>query len=464
MLITGKHILVFPYPAQGHMIPLLDLTHQLAIQGVYITILVTPQNLPSLTSLLSAHPKTITALVLPFPSHPDIPPGIENTKDLPGDGFKTMMMALGDLYNPVLDWFQKNPTPPSAILSDMFLGWTYHLACHLGIRHYTFAGTSAFSLSVIYSLWRYKPKRDDQGNENEMILFPNMPNSPEFPWWKLSIVYRTHVKGDPHSEFIKRGLCNTMASRGIIINSFSELEQVYFDHLKEEVGHDRVFAVGPILPTGNKGMRRGGSSSNDVLSWLDKCGNEEVVYICFGSQSVLTNDQMEVVARSLEKSQVKFVWSVKKPTIGHVAGKYGRIPNGFEDRVTGRGLIVRGWAPQVEILRHDSVGAFLTHCGWNSIMEAVEAEVLMLTWPMTADQHTNASLLHELKVGIRACAGAETIPDSGELAELFSKTVSKETRIEKELARKFGRTAKQAIGENGSSMKELDRLVASFAL
>nr|XP_043637715.1 UDP-glycosyltransferase 89B2-like [Erigeron canadensis] len=462
MSITGHHILVFPYPAQGHMLALLDLTHQLATRGVYITILVTPKNLPSLTSLLSAHPKTIATLVLPFPAHPNIPPGIENTKDLPVDGFKAMMVALGDLYKPVLDWFQNNPTPPSAIVSDMFLGWTYNLACQVGIHHYTFSVTSAFSLSVIFSLWRYNPKWDDQENENEMILFPNIPNLPEFPWWKLSIVYRTHVDGDPSSEFIKTGLCNTMASWGIIVNSFTELEQIYFDHLKDEVDHDRVFAVGPILPTGNTGMGRGGSSSNDVLSWLDKCGNEEVVYICFGSQSVLTNDQMEVVARGLEKSQVKFVWSVKEPTVGHVAGKYGRIPIGFEDRVTGRGIIVRGWAPQVVILSHNSVGVFLTHCGWNSIMEAMEAEVLMLTWPMTADQHTNASLLHELKVGIRACAGAKTIPDSDELAELFIKSVSEEAKVERELARKFGRTAKQAIDKNGSSMKELDRLVATL--
>ncbi|CAH1442906.1 unnamed protein product [Lactuca virosa] len=459
----GSHILVFPYPAQGHMLSLLDLTHQLAIRGVFITILVTPNNLPVLSSLLSAHPTTITTLVLPFPPHPSIPSGIENVKDLPAGGFKSMMVALGDLHNPLLDWFQNHPTPPVAIISDMFLGWTHHLACQLGIRRYTFSPSGALALSVIFSLWRYPPKRAEPQNENEMIRFPKIPNSPEYPWWQLSPIYRSYVEGDPTSEFIKDGLSANMASWGIVINSFSELERVYVDHLKEELRHNRVFAVGPLLPPSNSTISRDGSSSKEVLSWLDTCASQSVVYVCFGSQAVLTNEQMEVVALGLEKSLVNFVWSVKEPTAGHVTGKYGKIPAGFEERVAGRGVVVRGWAPQVAILSHDSVSAFLTHCGWNSIMEAVAAGVLMLTWPMSADQFSNATLLHELKVGIRASEGPDTVPDSGELAELFSKSLSEKTRVERERAKEFGSAAKQATSENGSSWKELDRLVANLS-
>ncbi|KVH98489.1 UDP-glycosyltransferase 89B2 [Cynara cardunculus var. scolymus] len=464
MAIAGSHILVFPYPAQGHMLSLLDLTHQLAIRGLFITILVTPNNLPTISNLLSAHPTTITALLLPLPPHPSIPHGVENVKDLPADGFQAMMKALGDLHDPLLDWFNNHPTPPVAIISDMFLGWTHHLACHLGIRRYMFSPSGAFALSVIYSLWRYLPKRNDPENENEEISFPKIPNSPKYPWWQLSPLYRTYKEGDPTTEFIKDGLFANMVSWGVVINSFTELERVYIDHLKQEIGHDRVFAVGPLLPPGDKTIERGGPSSNEVLPWLDTCPPQSVVYVCFGSQAVLTNEQMEMVALGLERSQIKFVWSVKEPTVGHVAGKYGRIPSGFEDRVAGRGLVVRGWAPQVAILSHESVGAFLTHCGWNSIMEAVVAEVLMLTWPMSADQYSNATLLHELNVGMKACEGAETVPESGELAELFRKSVSEETRVERERAREFGRAAKEAMGENGSSLKELNRLVANLSL
>nr|XP_043638544.1 UDP-glycosyltransferase 89B2-like [Erigeron canadensis] len=463
MQFSGTHILVFPYPAQGHMLSLLDLTHQLAIRGVYITILVTPKNLPSLASLLLAHPKSITTLVLPLPPHPGIPTGIENVKDLPNGGFSSMMVALGDLYKPILSWARNHPNPPNAILSDFFLGWTNRLAKELGIRRYCFSPSGALALSVIFYLWKYQPKRCDHENVNEVIKFDKIPNSSEYPWWQLSPIYRSYGEGDPTSEFIKDVFLGDIESWGIIINSFTDLERVYVDYLKEELGHDRVFAVGPLLPPGKNITERGGPSSNEVLTWLDTCRNQTVVYVCFGSQLVLTNSQMVAVASGLEKSGVKFVWSVKEPTKGHVASEYGRIPDGFEDSVAGRGLVVRGWAPQVAILSHDSVGAFLTHCGWNSIMEAVVADVLLLTWPMSADQYSNATLLHELKVGMKACEGAETVPDSNKLAELFSKSVSEETRVERERAKKFAKAAKNAVCEKGSSLEELDRLVANLS-
>nr|GFA23053.1 UDP-glycosyltransferase 89B2 [Tanacetum cinerariifolium] len=459
----GSHILVFPYPAQGHMLSLLDLTHQLAIRKILITICITPKNLSTLTPLLSTHPNTIRTLVLPMPSHPNIPSGIENVKDLPAGGFKAMMVALRDLYNPIVAWFRENPNPPVAIVSDFFLGWTNDLARDLGIHRYCFSPSGALALSVIFSLWRYAPKRCDQDNENEVIKFSNIPNCPEYPWWQISPIYRSYVKGNAISEFIKDGFFGDIASWGVVVNSFSEMESVYFEYLKKELGHDRVYAVGPLLPPDSKAIERGGHSSHDVLSWLDTCATGSVIYVCFGSQAVLTNEQMEVVASGLEKSRIKFVWSVKEPTKGHVEGEYGVVPTGFEERVAGRGLVVRGWAPQVAILSHNSVGAFLTHCGWNSIMEAVAAEVLMLTWPMSADQYSNATLLHELEVGMRASEGAKTVPDPGKLAELFRKSVSQEVRVEKERVKKFARAAKEAVGENGTSLEELNRLAVNLS-
>ncbi|KAL7161121.1 hypothetical protein ACSBR2_041723 [Camellia fascicularis] len=90
-------------------------------------------------------------------------------------------------------------------------------------------------------------------------------------------------------------------------------------------------------------------------------------------------------------------------------GDYGRIPLGFEDREIGRGLIVKDWAPQVMILRHRAIGTFLTHCGWNSVLERLVAGVPMLAWPMEGEQFLNATLLvDELKVAIRICEGAQT--------------------------------------------------------
>ncbi|MBA0572774.1 hypothetical protein Golob_003095 [Gossypium lobatum] len=112
---TDPHILVFPYPAQGHMLPLLDLTHQLALRGLTITILVTPKSLPFLSPLLSTHPSSITPLVFPFPSHPLIPQGVEHVKDLGNSGNLPIMAALGKLHDPLLNWFNSQTNPPVAI-------------------------------------------------------------------------------------------------------------------------------------------------------------------------------------------------------------------------------------------------------------------------------------------------------------------------------------------------------------
>ncbi|KAK4415042.1 UDP-glycosyltransferase 89B2 [Sesamum alatum] len=445
---SGAHILIFPYPGQGHMIPLLDLTHQLAARGLTITILVTPKNLALLSPLLSAHP----------PLHH--PPRVENTVGLPASGFLSMICALADLHNPIVHWFRNHPSPPSAIVSDMFLGWTHHLARQLGIRRYAFFPSGAFAISFIYSLWLEMPQRKNQSDDNEIVGFIRIPNSPFYPWWQLSPIFRSYVKGDPNSEFIRDSFLANGSSYGLVFNSFGGLEGAYLDYLKKEFGHDRVWAIGPVLPPADVGPNeRGGSSSvsiSQICSWLDTCQDHTVVYVCFGSQAVLTNKQMKELALGLEKSGVKFILSVKGATKGHVEGDYGSIPLGFEDRVAGRGLVIKGWAPQVLILRHRAVCAFLTHCGWNSMLESIVAGVPMLAWPMGADQFLNATLLvDQLDVAIRVCEGAETVLDSDDLVQRLAEVTSEKWTKRRARAVALGKAAADAISEGGSSFDEL---------
>ncbi|GMN54322.1 hypothetical protein TIFTF001_023462 [Ficus carica] len=131
----NTHILVIPYPAQGHIIPLMDLTNQLAIRGLAITIFTTPKNLHILNPLVSNHPNLIQTLVLPFPSDPAIPASVENMQELPLTFLPHIYSALAKLHDPLLSWFQSQPDPPRAIISDTFLSlWTYPLARRLSIR------------------------------------------------------------------------------------------------------------------------------------------------------------------------------------------------------------------------------------------------------------------------------------------------------------------------------------------
>ncbi|KAI3833033.1 hypothetical protein MKX03_021311 [Papaver bracteatum] len=488
----GGHILVFPFPAQGHMLPLLDLVHQLALRSTAtttITILVTPKNLPLLNPILIQHPSVVKTLVLPFPTPENslIPPGVENVKDVPSGYFLPMIQTIRKLRGPILNWFRSHPSPPSYIISDMFLGWTQDLSVELGIRRIVFSPSGAQILSVIFCLWRDLPtpantdNSKDNDDANTLIPFPKVPGCPSYPWWQLSSLYRAYVQstkqsgGDNNSgdvEFLRKDFLGNVECWGMVFNSFHELEGIYLDHMKQTYfGNKYLWAVGPLSQSGP--TERGGATSEqagggDIFSWLDTCDDHSVVYICFGSQAVLDNTQMEALAVGLEKSGVKFLWCVKEPTVGHESGEYGMVPSWFEDRTADRGLVVRGWAPQVLILKHKAIGSFLTHCGWNSVLESIGAGVPMLAWPMGADQFMNAALLvDQVKVAVQVCEGAKTIPNADELAQRMAESVatggstsSKEIRMK---AMELKQAAYDAVRvhENGggSSSKDLDDLV-----
>ncbi|XAR48736.1 hypothetical protein NMG60_11031651 [Bertholletia excelsa] len=425
--VVGAHVLVFPFPAPGHIIPFLDLVQILINHGIKVTVLVTPPQLPLLDPILSS----IQTLVL---SPPDLPP----TTNSSHPGILTTL-ALRCLSKPIIQWFRSHPYPPVAIISDLLLGWTQELARDLGVPRVVFWTSGASAASVYDCVWRDLPTVDDPDDENSIISIPTLPNSPTYTWWQMSPQHRGFKKGDPGWEFFRNSLLANFGSWGAVLNSFTELERVYIDHMKKEMGHDRVWAVGPLLASDDDvadSTERGGYSSqqiHEVISWLDSKEEESVVYICFGSRWTITTNQAVALAAAIE--------------------------HGFESRVEGKGFILRGWAPQVAILRHRAVGAFVSHCGWNSTLEAITAGVLMLTWPLGADQFINAKLLvDELGVAVIFFEdGNRTTPDPAELSRLLGESVSGKWP-ERPRVMELSKAAKEAPG-GGSSSRDMEALV-----
>ncbi|KAG2689142.1 hypothetical protein I3760_09G125800 [Carya illinoinensis] len=459
MSTNGVHIAAYPYPTSGHIIPVLDLAHRLLTRGLTVTVFVTTSNLPLLQPYFSAHPSSLKHLVLPSP-------------DITAPSHKRLlatMRALRDLHYPILlQWFRSHSSPPVAIISDFFLGWTNDLACELGVPRLVFSPSGALGMSVALSLCRDPPENVDPYQDiNFQVSFPNIPNTPAFPWWQIPGHFKK-VKGDSDLEFFRNDMLTNTVSWGMVFNSFTELENVYFTHLKKELGNDRVWAVGPVLPPENGDLQeyivRGGVSSvpcHELMNWLDARPNNSIVYVCFGSRAVLTQRQMDVLTAGLEQSGIQFVLCVRVPREDEqkqANADHGVIPDGFEDRMEDRGFVIKGWAPQVSILSHRAVGAFMTHCGWNSVLEGITAGVVMLTWPMGADQYSNAKLLvDELGVAIRACEGNQNIPESAELARLLAISVE-ETRPERVLAKELSAAAASAV-KGGSSDTNLDEFI-----
>lgn len=454
MSTATTHVLAYPFPTSGHVIPLLDFTKTLVSRGVHVTVLVTPYNEALLPKNYSP---LLQTLLLPEPQFP-------NPKQ---NRLVSMVTFMRHHHYPIImDWAQAQPIPPAAIISDFFLGWTHLLARDLRVPRIVFSPSGAFALSVSYSLWRDAPQNDNPEDPNGVVSFPNLPNSPFYPWWQITHLFHDTERGGPEWKFHRENMLLNIDSWGVVINTFTELEQVYLNHLKKELGHERVFAVGPVLPiqTGSistKPEERGGNSTvsrHDIMEWLDARDKGSVVYLCFGSRTFLTSSQMEVLTRALEISGVNFVLSVRVPEKGHVAKEHGTVPRGFSDRVKGRGFVIEGWAPQLVILSHRAVGAFVSHCGWNSVVEGLVSGVAMLTWPMGADQYTNAKLLvDELGVAVRAAEGEKVIPEASELGKRIEEALGRtKERVKAEMLRD---DALLAIGNGGSSQRELDALV-----
>ncbi|XP_074311985.1 UDP-glycosyltransferase 89A2-like [Silene latifolia] len=445
---TTNHILVFPYPAQGHMLALLDLTHQLALHGFKITILVTPKNLPLLNSLLTTHPNSVNPLVLPFPTHPNLPFGVENVKDIGNAGNAPIILSLKKLEEQVIQWFQSNPSPPQAILSDFFLGYTNNWAHQLGIPRFAFFSTRAF-LSLIID--HVLENIDTLWNLHE-INFPNIPRSPTFVHHQLPSMFKAYKNGDTNWISCKNSMLENFKSYGIVFNTYYALEAEYLDYIKMKVGHDRVYSVGPLNAIGLSRVNPDSGIGYDVLNWVDKWSDGSVLFVCFGSQKMLTKPQMEALALGLERSGVRFIWVVKAET-SHM------VPDGFEKRVADRALIVHGWAPQTEILSHKAIGGFVSHCGWNSTLESIMAGVMILAWPMEADQFVNARLLVEdMGSAVGLCEGEDTVPDSEMLSRVIEKSMGRNI-VQRERAKVIREMAFEAIKSGGSSMKDLDALV-----
>ncbi|XP_059281410.1 zeatin O-xylosyltransferase-like [Lycium ferocissimum] len=220
------------------------------------------------------------------------------------------------------------------------------------------------------------------------------------------------------------------------------------------------WALGPFNPI--KIQKDSKDHCHKCLRWLDKQEPNSVLLVSFGTTSSLSSDQIKELAMGLEKSDQKFIWVVRDALLEE--GEKVKIPNGYEERIKGRGIIVKDWAPQFEILGHSSTGGFMSHCGWNSCMESITMGVPIASWPMSFDQPRNAVLVtNVLKIGIvvkdwecRDDLVTSTIVENC-VRKLMDSPEGDKMRMR---AMELGKKVRESMMDGGVSRMEMDSFIA----
>lgn len=211
---------------------------------------------------------------------------------------------------------------------------------------------------------------------------------------------------------------------------------------------------------------------NECLSWLDLHPSRSVVFLCFGSRGAFASAQVKEIALGLERSEQRFLWVVRNPppSIATEPDLDHLLPRGYLERTRNKGLVMKSWAPQAAILKHESVGGFVTHCGWNSVLEAVSFGVPMVAWPLYAEQRMNSAVLvEEMKLAVLISESIWSY-EKGKEVEFMVSAEEVEKRV-RQLIMEVNRRERSAEmkergiaawTEGGSSLLALSQMVGSW--
>ncbi|XP_043687297.1 7-deoxyloganetin glucosyltransferase-like [Telopea speciosissima] len=469
------HAVCIPYPAQGHVKPMLKVAKLLHHRGFHISFVNSEFNHKRL--LKSRGPDSLKGLPdFQFYTIPDgLPPSdMDATQDIPSLCHSTSKTCLVPFRN-LLSKLNTTPDVPSVtcIVSDGVMSFTLQAANEIRIPEVLFWTPSAcgFLAYMHYPHFMERgltPLKDASYLTNGYLDTPIdwIPGMKDIRFRDIPSFVRTTDPNDIMLDFAKGEVGTTPKAAAVILNTFDALEQDVLNALSAIL--PRVYSIGPLhmllnqIQDDDDGLKSIGSNlwreEPECLDWLNTKEPGSVVYVNFGSITVMTPQQLVEFAWGLANSDQTFLWIIR-PDL--VVGDSAVLPPDFLTLTKERGILA-GWCPQEEVLNHPAVGGFLTHSGWNSTLESISSGVPLVCWPFFAEQQTNCrySFVH-WGIGDEIDNNVKREDVERLVRDLMMGERGKETKAK---AMEWKKRAEEAIAPGGSSHVNFHNMVNQLLL
>ncbi|XP_068316653.1 linamarin synthase 2-like [Pyrus communis] len=460
------HAVFVPYPAQGHVNPMMQLAKFIHSRDFHITFVNTEFNHNRL--IRSKGPDSVKGLPdFVFETIPDgLPPSDKDgTQDVPTLCDSIKKTCLGPFKELVTKINSSSQVPQvTCIVADGTMTFGSKAARELGIPEVTLWTASACGF-MGYLQYSELVKRGIIPFKDENFMHDGTLDTPTdwIPGMKnvrlkdIPSFIRVTDLNDIMFNYLGSESLNCLNSSAIIFNTFDEFEHEVLKVISTMFPN--IYTIGPLNLLGRHFPESKSLNSNlwkedtKCLEWLDKKKPNSVVYVNYGSVTMMTGQHLIEFAWGLANSKHPFLWIVRADV---VKGDSPILPEEFLEEIKDRGYIT-GWCAQDQVLAHPSVGAFLTHSGWNSTIETISHGVPVICWPFFAEQQTNCRY---------SCTtweiGMEVSPDvkRHEIEALVKEMLEGEGGMKmREKAKEWKKKAVEATDIGGSSYNNFERLL-----
>nr|ACM09899.2 glycosyltransferase [Withania somnifera] len=446
------HCLILPYPGQGHVNPMLQFSKRLQSKSVKITIATTKSFLKKMQKL----PTSISIEAISDGYDDD---GLDQARSYAA--YLTRFKEVGsDTLSQLIEKLANSGSPVNCIVYDPFLPWVVEVAKNFGLAIAAFFTQSCAVDNIYYHVHKGVLKLPPTQVDEE-ILIPGLSyaiESSDVP------SFESTSEPDLLVELLANQFSNLEKTDWVLINSFYELEKHVIDWMSKIYP---IKAIGPTIPSmyldkrlpddKEYGLSMFKPITDACINWLNHQPINSVLYVSFGSLAKLEAEQMEELAWGLKNSNKNFLWVVR-------SAEEPKLPKNFiEELPSEKGLVV-SWCPQLQVLEHESIGCFMTHCGWNSTLEAISLGVPMVTLPQWSDQPTNTKLVKDVwEMGVRAKQDDKGLVRREVIEECIKLVMEEEKgKVIRENAKKWKELARNAVDEGGSSDKNIEEFVSKL--